>query len=404
MRNTFIHGLWSFLIPGGLLFAAMAISADSNAVAPWLGAVANVYACTVIVAALLLGWRFDRSRMVFATVVLGLCAWLLHHAVYRYDALSWIVPEVVAVLLPLNIALLALGKERGIVTWHGLVRWAVIAAQPLLVRALLHLRGYGWLDAFDGQLIPAQFYIPLRLHQPALLAFILSLGTIGYRCLRSRNAMENGLFWALVTIGYGLLRSPSPALTTAYFASAILILIVAVLEASHAMAFRDELTGLPARRALNQALLKLGSRYTIAMLDVDHFKKFNDTYGHDVGDQVLKMVAACIATVRGGGKPYRYGGEEFTVLFPGKTCDEARPHLERLRELIADSAFTVRSPSRPRKKGDKPVKGSERSVKITISIGVAERNDDQRDPHAVIKASDKALYRAKSAGRNCVAT
>jgi len=76
----------------------------------------------------------------------------------------------------------------------------------------------------------------------------------------------------------------------------------------------------------------MGRRYVIAMLDVDHFKSFNDTYGHDVGDQVLKMVAAKINGVKGGGKPFRYGGEEFTVIFPRRRLAEAIPHLEEVRK------------------------------------------------------------------------
>jgi diguanylate cyclase (GGDEF)-like protein len=170
------------------------------------------------------------------------------------------------------------------------------------------------------------------------------------------------------------------------------------------MAFRDELTGLKGRRALNQALPKLGSRYTIAMLDVDHFKKFNDRYGHDVGDEVLKMVAAQMGRVTGGGKAYRYGGEEFTVLFPRKSVESALPHLEQLREAIANAGFTVREKQRPAEKPQKQRKGSGKTVQITISIGVAQRDDESRDPEAVIKAADKALYRAKKGGRNRVAT
>jgi len=107
--------------------------------------------------------------------------------------------------------------------------------------------------------------------------------------------------------------------------AALLIMQLAVIQESHNMAFRDDLTGLPSRRALNEQLPGLGSRYAIAMVDVDHFKRFNDTYGHDVGDQVLKVVAARLMGVTGGGRPFRYGGEEFTVLFPGQECQGVRP-------------------------------------------------------------------------------
>ena len=133
------------------------------------------------------------------------------------------------------------------------------------------------------------------------------------------------------------------------------------------MAFRDELTGIPSRRALNEQLAALGNRYAIAMLDVDHFKKFNDTYGHDLGDQVLKMVAAHIARVGGGGKAFRYGGEEFTVLFPGTDAEDAIPHLEALREEIESYRMALRGSDRPaRTQGQEAparrVAGEERGV------------------------------------------
>jgi len=114
------------------------------------------------------------------------------------------------------------------------------------------------------------------------------------------------------------------------------ILLVAVLQESYRLAFRDELTGLPSRRALDERMRALGSRYTVAMGDVDHFKKFNDTHGHDTGDQVLRLVAARLAEVGGGGRAFRYGGEEFTVLFPDTPLKDALPHLDAVRKAVED--------------------------------------------------------------------
>jgi PleD family two-component response regulator len=168
------------------------------------------------------------------------------------------------------------------------------------------------------------------------------------------------------------------------------------------------LTGLPARRALDEKMMMLGRRYAIAMIDVDHFKKFNDTYGHDVGDQVLKMVGSNMQKVTGGGKPYRYGGEEFTVVFPGKNMKRVVPHLEELRENIAEYRLAIRNKDRPKQarqgKKQRVGKNADKKVSVTVSVGVAERNDSLRTPGDVLKAADKALYRAKMKGRNCLGT
>jgi diguanylate cyclase (GGDEF)-like protein len=185
-----------------------------------------------------------------------------------------------------------------------------------------------------------------------------------------------------------------------------LILLLATVQESHRLAFRDALTGLPGRRALEERLTGLGPRYAIAMVDVDHFKKFNDTHGHDVGDQVLKLVAARLGDVDGGGRAFRYGGEEFCVVFPERSLADARPHLEQLRAAIERYEMAVRGPDRPKDEeaGSKrrAAGHAEKTLSVTVSIGAAQPGRKARSPQQVIKAADQALYRAKKAGRNRV--
>jgi diguanylate cyclase (GGDEF)-like protein len=177
--------------------------------------------------------------------------------------------------------------------------------------------------------------------------------------------------------------------------------VVSVIEASYLLAYYDGLTTLPARRALTEALQRLAGQYTIAMIDIDHFKKFNDEYGHDVGDQVLRMVAARLSKVTGGGRAYRYGGEEFAILFPGKSVDETLAHLEGVRTAVGGSTFTIRRRIR-RKRADAKGRRRGTQVSITVSIGVADRNSRHATPEQVVRAADQALYRAKGDGRNRV--
>jgi len=139
------------------------------------------------------------------------------------------------------------------------------------------------------------------------------------------------------------------------------------------------------------------------MVDVDHFKRFNDTFGHDVGDEVLRMVATKLAAVERGGRAYRYGGEEFSILFPGLTAAEAIPALDAVREVVADTHFTVRKRLRPRKKPNPvPARAGSRQSLITVSIGVAEPSGRLKTPDQVLLAADRALYQAKEQGRNRV--
>src|SRR5204862_5535300 len=142
-------------------------------------------------------------------------------------------------------------------------------------------------------------------------------------------------------------------------AAAALILAASLIETSYVLAYHDELTGIRGRRAFNEALLSLDERYAIAAVDIDHFKSFNDTYGHDTGDQVLRMVAARLARVSGGGQAYRVGGEEFSIVFPGKSVAEVIPHVELLRKVIAASSFQVRGGEERRRNAAKQQKDQE---------------------------------------------
>jgi len=114
------------------------------------------------------------------------------------------------------------------------------------------------------------------------------------------------------------------------------------------------------------------------------------------------MVAAKLGQVEGGGKAYRYGGEEFAILFPGKAVEDTLPYLQVVRQAIAETAFTIRGRIRAPRKREAP-KGTRprrRQASITVSLGVAERNGRRDTPDQVIRAADQALYKAKEEGRN----
>jgi GGDEF domain-containing protein len=176
------------------------------------------------------------------------------------------------------------------------------------------------------------------------------------------------------------------------------------------MAFRDALTGLPNRRALEDQLRALEAPYAVAMVDIDHFKKFNDTHGHDIGDQVLRLVAARLAEVGGGGRAFRYGGEEFTVLFRGQHVADMLPHLEATRAAVEAYKMAVRGEDRPKDKKEGSKRRTEKPdpdrtdllLSVTVSIGAAEPGRRLKTPAEVVKGADEALYRAKERGRNQV--
>lgn len=393
-----MRSLLAPLLPGGLMvlaaLAALRPEVLPAAALPALG----LYPPLVLGVGLLLGWYFNRSRVVFALLVLAAADVALRVAGSRAVPL-------LGLLLPLNLAAYALLSERGLFTPRGLARLAPLPAQAL-VGWLMALWGWrGMTPWLDWPILSPRLMAWTDLPQGALVAFLGAALFLAARCAAPRaNPIEAGFLWGLVAAflalhGLRLGWAPSP-----FFAAGGLALVWGLLAASYRMAFHDDLTGLPSRRALNEALPLLGTRYAVAMVDVDHFKKFNDTYGHDVGDQVLRMVAARLAGVSGGGRAFRYGGEEFTLLFPGASAAEALPHLEGLRRAIAASRFVLREPDRPRQKPEAPAphRPPRREAAVTVSIGVAEATDRQVEPAQVIAAADQALYRAKRGGRNRV--
>ena len=134
------------------------------------------------------------------------------------------------------------------------------------------------------------------------------------------------------------------------------------------------------------------------MIDVDHFKKFNDTHGHDIGDQVLRLVAARLAAVGGGGRAFRYGGEEFPIIFPGRRLARALAHTEALRRDIERYEFEIRSRDRRQSAG-----GGSHAASVTVSIGVASTIAGEESLDTLLRRADGALYAAKNGGRNRVA-
>ncbi len=400
----FWQGFFLYLAPGGLLLAAALASLQHDGLAQWLFGITWLLPPALGLVAVFLGWRFNRSRLLFGALVVLLVDLLLR----RYGGMAQIdqllaryVFHMALLVLPLNLLLFSFWRERGIVTGQGLRRFVGILFQPILLIALFGVRGPLIVRQLEGMTISLPLVGPL--FTPALAVWTLAALGLSFRFWRHRDLLDHGFLWAMLCSLCALLTG-DPERQAFLFSVAALILIVAAIEGAHRMAFRDELTTLPARRALNEALLKLGNTYTVAMVDIDFFKKFNDRYGHDVGDQVLAMVATLLGRVGGGGRPFRYGGEEFTILFPGKELKEAEPHLEALRQAVAEAGFKVRSAERAGKNSDSRKKSgdSAKKVSLTISIGMAQRDAVKKTPQGVIKAADQALYRAKEGGRNRV--
>ncbi len=163
---------------------------------------------------------------------------------------------------------------------------------------------------------------------------------------------------------------------------------------------QDHLTGVYNRRAWENDIREIcreankdaqaDKGFCVAMLDIDHFKKINDTYGHPIGDAILKQFGGMLKNhFTATGSVYRYGGDEFAIIMPGMTVKEVESHLKSLRSQIAKTMFIAQH-------------GKTR-INITISCGLSQWSPGYGE-ETVVASADNALYEAKKAGRNCIRT
>lgn len=400
-----------FVVPAAILIATWFLVPHIAGLTPSRQELVTFAPYLVTLLGMFLAVHFHRARPFMALLVLSLFYWSSRTflSTGQIEPALNKVYQAFVLLVPLNLLLFTLMRERGIFSTAGRLRFVFLALQGWVILWLFYrhfedllpyiARGYTSLPLFSNLLVP----------QPAMVAGTLCFTVISLLALRRQSPIDSGMLGALSAFFIACNWLTDRDIHSAYCTAGALIITLSVLRDSYNMAFRDDLTGIPSRRSLNESLHGLGRRYTVAMLDVDHFKRFNDTYGHDVGDQVLKMVARKMMDVGGGGKAFRYGGEEFTILFSGRRAEDALPHLEKLRTTIADYRLALRDGERPKdqrqgkgKRGSSAGRRGDASAAVTVSIGVAESGNELNSAAEVMKAADKALYKAKNRGRNQV--
>ena len=399
--------LGNFAVP--LALWAVAVLLAGHAVLPGYLSGLKIHGPYLILASgllLSLAFRHGRAFFVLFSFMLAYLAFVFVIERETTAFLSQSVYAAICVFVPINIAIFTLLRERGALNAPGLRRMSLPLIEVGAIAAIVLSDATDFTDALYRPIVEHASLASLHIPQLGIVCTVAAV-VIGVVCAVRRGSVIDAAF-AAAAASFALACNglPSPGAFAWFCTIAGMIVAFAVVQDSHRMAFYDELTGLPGRRALNERLESLDGSFTLAMVDIDHFKSFNDTWGHDVGDQVLKLVAARLQRVGGGGTAYRYGGEEFTILFTGRRGDSVIPHLETLRKNIDDYKVMLRDSGRPRDAMPakaRPVANVARNwISVTVSIGVAERADRAQMPEGVLEAADRALYRAKAEGRNRV--
>lgn len=363
--------------------------------------------------AMLLCINYNRARLFTVSLALIIIYYLVQSELQTSlnESRALFIYTSISVLLPLMLFLFLFLPERGLRNRYGVLIISVVPLLFIIGSSVFKMVPEATLVSTINE------YFQIRPYEGYLLSFNVTIFyflvfVVGlYRLCETNNeyfaALLSVLAFSFIILAYFSLQKISVIMLSFVGIS----MIVSLMRGAHDMAYRDDLTGLLGRRALNERLKGLGKRYVLAMADVDHFKKFNDTHGHDVGDDVLKMVARHIDTVKGGGTAYRYGGEEFCVVFSGKDIEYSKPFLETVRKDIEAYRMEIRD-TRHRSKSTEDVKQRRgrrskaragKTVSVTISIGVAAPGEKYVKVDEVLKAADTALYKAKQNGRNCLA-
>lgn len=213
--------------------------------------------------------------------------------------------------------------------------------------------------------------------------------------LITKSGIIGGLFAANKQGGGSFTEEDNDILTMLSLQAVVAIENASLYNKTVELAIKDGLTGIANRRFFIEELdreISRANRYNLAfsllMIDIDHFKKINDAYGHPAGDAVLKTLAGMLKSkIRQIDLAARYGGEEFAVLLPQTSIEGAMVVGERIRKAVAGSSFTI---------------NEEKRINVTVSIGISSTSWNVRTAEELIEAADKALYSAKEAGRNRV--
>lgn len=429
VKNTITHIKKSLGLPLGVMTAAFSLSFFFLAVSNYLSVPSllngvlealSYFPYPVLAIGIFLSWRYNNTGLVlssFSLVLMYLSLRTFGAPVYGENVLAPSVCKATLFLFPVNMIGFSMLLKRRIFTTLGSLYLFAFLLQVLVAAIVFNPQGHAFLgfktvfsyyspDAVNSVLAVSQGLTRFMngiTRLPCLLVLLWTLMFLFIRYVYKRDIHLAGFSMIFASAMAGMLMGGTLASACVLFTASGALVIIASLEGAFVMSDQDPLTGLNARKGLNALLNSLKEKAVLALVDLDHFNQFNDDYGPDTGDEVLKIVGDKLSDMIKGVRVFRYGGEEFLAVLPGLDGHKAERVLDEFRRKIEVFPFLTMQSQR---KIILPVPGKEirplnRKTHITVSIGAAAFSGHGQ-PHDVLKSADSALNKAKQQGRNRV--
>lgn len=346
---------------------------------------------------------YVHSRELNLAVSLFISFWLMKNLIWptdTNDATATILFVLIGPMLAINFIFVAATQEKGFYNKNGLRHLYLIVIELMVLI---------WFVNFSPELLLKYLYYPYfvaplfdttPMYQSTIILNSIAFLILLANAIVKQKVEMTGYLGAFIAIVLAQHFINSPTTSMMFFAVACLILILAIGLNNFRLSKIDLVTNLPSLRSFKNKLNTLDDRYCIALIDIDEFKEMTDEYGQEICDQILRMIASRSLRLGRKGFPYRYGKEEFALIFYDMQLHEANKYLATLCDSIANEPFLLRSKKRPFFKPHSIVAQPSRSkiskpVPISVSVGIAEKQPHHTSSFEVLLTAKEALERAR---------
>jgi len=354
-----------------------------------------------------------QSRELNLALSFFICYWLLKNLIWptdTNDATATILFVLIGPILAVNFVFISYSTEKGLYNKSGLRHLYIILFELVILIWFINyspelLLKYLYYPYFESALFDATPMYQSTIIINGIAFVILFINAIVKLKVEVTAYAYLGAFTAIVMAQH-FINIPSTSMM--FFTVACLILIIAISLNDFRLSKIDLITDLPSRRSFKNQLNKLKQRYCIALVDVDEFKEMTDEYGQEICHQILRMIASRSQLLGRKGFPYRYGNKEFALIFYDMQLNEANKYLATLCDSIANEPFLLRSNKRPLFKpnlsspaqlaqsAQYPIKTTiAKPIPISVSVGIAEKQNHHQSSFDVLVTAREALDRAK---------